>query len=853
MKGRIRTMGECAVVDSNGTSLGIPIASLRFALVVFIACERGVTRDRAASVFWGDRSPRSARHSLSQTLHQIGQDLGDQWIETDGGALRLIDGIGVDLIEFEEAVEAEDFDKAVQLHSGAFLGTSSGSPTPEFERWVEGTRRRTTRSFAEAAQAVLEDLRAQSSVREMLRVAEQWTIVEPMSEGAVSAVMESLALAGRRTDALERYHAFVGQFESLYGAEPSDRIRSLAGRIRAGDLPVAVKRATSSEAPRVGPASAVETSGAAQSPVSGRGLGNPADFLRRFVPPVLVALVLVVVLQAVSTDREIVQGVFEIVAPPGLTPTEGLASAALSPDGRVLLLVGTDSSGRSQIWYRHTASLNTDAIPGTTGANFPFWAPDGERFGFFADHRIWIARFGQEGRQATSGSFGFEPRGASWLAGDEILYAKGDAGGLHLLSLADGRERQLTFPDSARGEIGHLWPSAHPDGEHFVYFVPSVLDSVRGIYLASRSAPDEAVRLVPSSGHGLISGQDLLFYERGQVLAIALGDTPTDGLARARTVLGGVGVDYTYRADFSAAPSGVLVHKPEGTRALSRFLTLDSAGRPLGTPSSARDVRNFAVSPDGRSIATQLQDGTVSDIVVIDRSTGAIRNVLTEGVGQSKFPVWSPDGTEIAYIQASAGGWDLFVQPVESGQPRKQVLNSTREPVPTDWSRRDGILFYRLNETEEWDVMAVDTAGGDPVAVLAEDGHQVGAQRSPSGRLLAYGFRAAGADAYHVYVLGDGGLRCQLTSRSGQQPKWGEDDATLFFASSDGRIVRVDLGEDGCQSARDQPITQRIIDNPRLARNHFDVLKLPTRVLVEQPIADRRMVVDLDWRLGPSN
>src|SRR5262249_11554984 len=63
---------------------------------------------------------------------------------------------------------------------------------------------------------------------------------------------------------------------------------------------------------------------------------------------------------------------FTIAPPPKTTFGAGLA---LSPDGMQLAFVATQG-GEDLLWIRTLDSLNARPVPGTDGAQFPFWSPD---------------------------------------------------------------------------------------------------------------------------------------------------------------------------------------------------------------------------------------------------------------------------------------------------------------------------------------------------------------------------------------------------------------------------------------------------------------------------------------------
>ena len=58
---------------------------------------------------------------------------------------------------------------------------------------------------------------------------------------------------------------------------------------------------------------------------------------------------------------------------------------ALSPDGRKLAFRASGKGGaRSSLWVRALDSLEARPLPGTEGANFPFWSPDSRFLAFSA-------------------------------------------------------------------------------------------------------------------------------------------------------------------------------------------------------------------------------------------------------------------------------------------------------------------------------------------------------------------------------------------------------------------------------------------------------------------------------------
>src|SRR6202521_3726125 len=56
----------------------------------------------------------------------------------------------------------------------------------------------------------------------------------------------------------------------------------------------------------------------------------------------------------------------------------------LSPDGRFLAFTAADR----KLWVRALDSLQANSLPGTDGASAPFWSPDSQFIGFFAQGKL---------------------------------------------------------------------------------------------------------------------------------------------------------------------------------------------------------------------------------------------------------------------------------------------------------------------------------------------------------------------------------------------------------------------------------------------------------------------------------
>ena len=63
----------------------------------------------------------------------------------------------------------------------------------------------------------------------------------------------------------------------------------------------------------------------------------------------------------------------------------GAGNSAISPDGRTIIFVGSDTGGSNGLWAQPLDEVVARFLPGTEGAEYPFWSPDSDRVAFFAE------------------------------------------------------------------------------------------------------------------------------------------------------------------------------------------------------------------------------------------------------------------------------------------------------------------------------------------------------------------------------------------------------------------------------------------------------------------------------------
>ena len=136
-----------------------------------------------------------------------------------------------------------------------------------------------------------------------------------------------------------------------------------------------------------------------------------------------------------------------------------IPSLALSPNGR-LLVYTVSQGGVIQLYARSLDNYEVRALQGTTNGTAPFFSPDGQWIGFFADGKIKKIPVGGGAAEALCDAAGF--RGACWGPDNRIYYSPTFTSGLFSVSAVGGDPTPVTSLDSTKGERTDRWPEVDP-------------------------------------------------------------------------------------------------------------------------------------------------------------------------------------------------------------------------------------------------------------------------------------------------------------------------------------------------------------------------------------------------------
>ncbi|HEV7588216.1 MAG TPA: AAA family ATPase, partial [Longimicrobium sp.] len=198
------------------------------ALLAYLASSRRpVSRERLASLLWGDRVDERARHSLRQALHRLSTALPCALVIGPDQVSVAPDEIAYDVRAFEADVTARRWGDAVSRWRGELLAGGDDAGGSEFQGWLSTERARLGRLHAAALQRLADDARAEGRWGEAAGWAALWSEAATHDASAAVAWVEALRLSGRAEEAAAR-HAEISARWDAAAAEPPAAWRALS-------------------------------------------------------------------------------------------------------------------------------------------------------------------------------------------------------------------------------------------------------------------------------------------------------------------------------------------------------------------------------------------------------------------------------------------------------------------------------------------------------------------------------------------------------------------------------------------------------------------------------------------------
>ena len=241
----------------------------------------------------------------------------------------------------------------------------------------------------------------------------------------------------------------------------------------------------------------------------------------------------------------------------------------------------------------------------------------------------------------------------------------------------------------------------------------------------------------------------------------------------------------------------------------------DRAGKVLGTAGEPGIYRSLAISPDGKRVAFNRVDpqnvGT-RNIWLYEFARGVTTRFTFDSAWDDN-PIWSPDGSHIAFGSNRTGVFNLYQKTSNMAGEDELLYKSGDFEVPGGWSP-DGrsFLYFTLAHPTQgwWFPLGGATADRKPVPIENSKFNLGYGRFSPDGRWIAYTSDESGRNQVYVRPFDAsaatgsspaGGSpitgKWMVSKDGGIFPLWRRDGKELFYLSSDGQAMAVDVSTSG--------------------------------------------------------
>ncbi len=488
----------------------------------------------------------------------------------------------------------------------------------------------------------------------------------------------------------------------------------------------------------------------------------------------------------------------EVTPPETSSPTFRGGYFELSPDGRFLLMVED-----GELWVRPLNTIAARRIEGIEDASYPFWSPDAAWIGFFEAGEL--RKVSRDGGRAQKICAAPDGRGATWSPEGVILFSDhfGD-NGLSRVSAQGGTPVAVTHTAGHAGNEAHRYPQFLPDGTSFLFLDLAPSPELSGVYLGTLDGA-KLQRVLAGSDQAIFAraedeenGAGFLFYRRDKTLMAQpfdLAGRTTSG--EAIPVVDGVGLGAnTGSGAFTLSDTGLLASSA-GTVVSSELVWFDRSGKRgerLGMDNGAIGaIVGLSLASGGRRVAFGLGDPPE---IFVQSIPGGEPSRFTFGPGSGWMdPIWSPDGSEIAYATQDLAGlpvYELRRRRADRAGGAETLIKSDGAIYPWDWSPDGRSILYGDLNGKLW-LLPLE-GERKPVVYAAVRGNQAYGQFSPDGRLVAYMSEEQGKSEVFVATVPQSGALWQISSGGGSMPRWRRDGRELYFRADDGTLMAVSLG-----------------------------------------------------------
>ncbi len=397
----------------------------------------------------------------------------------------------------------------------------------------------------------------------------------------------------------------------------------------------------------------------------------------------------------------------------------------------------------------------------------------------------------QEGWEVSGGTpltlsdDAWDAHGAAWTKDGTIVFTGKLLDGLSRVPAAGGHAEPLTTLDRDLGENSHFWPQLLPGGESVLF--TAWRGTTADIEVVSLSSGERKLLIRGGGYASYVSPGKLVYMRGGTLLAVPFSREGLEVTGPPRPILEGILTHPLFGTPHLCfSRSGTLLFAPADAarRSLAR---VDAQGRERRLDLGRDRHATVRLSPDDRRLALSVHEDWLN-IWLYDLQRGGRERLTRERPGA--WPVWSPDGSRLAYTSGREDAFLLVSKAATGGAVAESLVESQNLMVPGSWSPDGRLLLYaEFHPESRWDIWTVPVdEKQEPRPVLQTPFDERQPVFSPDGRHVAYVSNETGGrdtfQRWEVYVraFDDPATKIRVsTGGGGGDPVWDRSGRELFY------------------------------------------------------------------------
>jgi serine/threonine-protein kinase len=474
-----------------------------------------------------------------------------------------------------------------------------------------------------------------------------------------------------------------------------------------------------------------------------------------------------------------------------MQPGEELQSAlgppvALSPNGRLLAYASRLPGNSTQLYLRSMDNPVPKPVPGSDGASNPFFSPNGQWVGFFAQGKLKKAPINGGGVETLAEArFG---AGGTWSKDDDIYFAPINIGGLWKVRASGGGvPEEVSKLDRSKGEVSHRFPQVLPGGKAvlFTVWTGPGWDETE-LHVLNLETKEQSLvvhgsrigRFDSKSGHLVYfrQGTDTLMavpFDLGRLKVTK--DAPVTLAEHAR--------DTSEAGEFTLSESGTLAYIPSSPEwYASRLVWVDRRGdvKPLAAPLLA--YQEPVISPDGLRVAISVA-GPSFGVWIYDIARTTLTALTSNGSSQA--PMWTPNSKNVIYRATRMGFRNIFQRTADGSGDETQLTMGEGVQTPGTFSPDGKQLIF-----SDGSIAALSLDGDHTAKQLWKaSSREWNPHLSRDGRWLAYVSIESGKPEVYVRPFPKLDAKWKISTDGGTEPVWSHDGRELFYRNNDKMMV----------------------------------------------------------------